>query len=195
MKRGKRRRLSKAERWAIAAGAPLADYRGDGLDHLHPNHADDCLRDALSGGWGIDDTASARETLDWLQNEGHEEDFQARRAGKATSDNAVRDRFVAENPELSTIRAWDLGRVSCVARWAYALRYLEEQEAWERIFRAAQAAQEEFASWRDYIDNYDAGHDFWADGEMDANQQKTLKRLRNTVKGPLAKLPWDEDLT
>ncbi|TAH53369.1 MAG: DUF1266 domain-containing protein [Treponema sp.] len=60
-----------------------------------------------------------------------------------------------------TIKAWDLGRLINVTRWAYAAGYITENEAWERILGMADELFALYASWEDYFAAYAAGRGFF----------------------------------
>lgn len=167
-------------------------YYGDGLEHLYPNHAKRCLSRYLSEGWEVENRRQTEDLLAWLLEEGHEAEFQARRAGARTSSHPARDAFVADQPDLSTIRAWDLSRLASVARWSYGMGYLKEDETWSWLFRAARAAQAEFGSWEDFVANYQAGFEYWAEGPADA---VALDSFRAILEGPLSQLPWQQELS
>lgn len=167
---------------------------GDGLDQLYPNHDDSCLEYFLADGWGVHGPGDAHRVLRWLLEEGHEQEFQARRSGTSTA-HPARDAFVAAHPDVTTIRAWDLGRLPCVARWAYAFGYLEEDEAWDWVFRGARVVQAEFGSWQEFLRSYRAGNEYWSEDTYAADEVDALRDLLEPTKGALAKLPWDQDLS
>lgn len=53
--------------------------------------------------------------------------------------------------QVNTIAAWDFERVINIARWSYIVGYLTEDQAWNYIERAANAASPIFQSWNEYF--------------------------------------------
>jgi len=51
---------------------------------------------------------------------------------------------------ISSLAAWDYGRVAFVARYSVAAGFLEEEEAWEYIKIAADRASELYTDWREF---------------------------------------------
>lgn len=49
-----------------------------------------------------------------------------------------------------TVIAWDLVRIANLGRWALHSGYLSEEEMWQVMQVAADAAREHFASWEEY---------------------------------------------
>ena len=51
---------------------------------------------------------------------------------------------------IPTLAAWDFGRTAIIARYGVAAGYLEENEAWEYLKKAADNAAEIYSDWREY---------------------------------------------
>lgn len=64
-----------------------------------------------------------------------------------------------------SIKAWDLGRLINVTRWAYAAGYISETEAWERILGMADELFALYGSWDDYFAAYATGRGFFGADE------------------------------
>jgi len=87
----------------------------------------------------------------------------------AKEDEAINDYYKARNDliykhytndEISAIsrfEAWDLGRVVFIARSSVCLGYLDENEVWPYIKKAADKASEIYSSWKEYLAAYYLG--------------------------------------
>jgi len=52
--------------------------------------------------------------------------------------------------DIPTLVAWDYGRVAIIARYGVQAGFLEEDEVWDYLKRAADSAAENYDSWREY---------------------------------------------
>ncbi|MEV0357330.1 DUF1266 domain-containing protein [Nocardia sp. NPDC050697] len=64
-------------------------------------------------------------------------------------------------PVATCIHAWDLARVTAVARMAFTAGYLEADVAWSYMARALPLAQRKYRNWRQFGDAYLAGWTYW----------------------------------
>ncbi len=173
--------LNPAYRWALAAGGMLSHVNGENMTCLSNATCRDCQRISLEKGWGINSRSKAFEILDWLKEEGHRAGYRPRNA-------------------QDTIEGWDLGRIVNVSRWAVSGEYLSEKEAWARILDAASSVQRSFSSWKDFLDSYSRGFQFWSEsggeealgeGQWTAEVQQWLL---NDPASPCLKLGWETPL-
>ena len=166
--------LTDNQRWALAAAAQLTAINGDSHDTLNPNPVKDSSDwgVALAHWWEVNDHEEAVEQLQSLKQSGHRVEF----------------REVLDHDVL----AWDLVRLINVARWAYASRYLKEDEAWSYILDAATELHRTYGSWEQLANDYVLGHDVWA-GETDARFNKVTAELLDTDNplSPWNRVAWD----
>ena len=92
-----------------------------------------------------------------------------------------------------SLRAWDLGRLVSVSRWAYAALYITEEEAWNAIFPIAKTIRELYHSREDFLVSYLGGRGFY--GAEDP--QTYMKSGADLIDRELYRwdsriqLPWD----
>ena len=66
-----------------------------------------------------------------------------------------------------TAIAWDLVRIANLGRWAFHAGYLSEEEMWQMMHVAADAARGHFASWEEYGRSFAFGRGVWHGNEDD----------------------------
>ena len=66
-----------------------------------------------------------------------------------------------------TAIAWDLVRIANLGRWAFHAGYLSEEEMWQVMQVAADAARGHFASWEEYGRSFAFGRGVWHGDEDD----------------------------
>jgi len=79
---------------------------------------------------------------------------------------------------IPTLAAWDYGRVAIIARYGVAAGYLEEEEAWEHLRKAANYAADTYSSWREYTAAHILGRAI-AFGNSSTDFRDTLNFLLN----------------
>ncbi|HWU44455.1 MAG TPA: DUF1266 domain-containing protein [Bdellovibrio sp.] len=82
------------------------------------------------------------------------------------------NRFVGE----CGILGWDLARLVHLARLCYVVGYLDNNEAWNEILKAAPLAVDQFKDWKEFALSFIIGRTFWA-GEEDPKVKKICERL------------------
>lgn len=175
--------LTKEESQMLAFGGILATRNEDPSLTLASNNPDS--KGSLADYWEVTDAASAKETLDWLINEGHrtdgnevlmilkngeESDYDLGDNVKAQFDacNAMFEEMGISQEtveKVKTIGAWDYDRIVNVARWSYDAEYLTEQEAWDYIKKAKELAIDDHASWEEYFVANTYGRSIAYDGD------------------------------
>jgi Protein of unknown function (DUF1266) len=167
--------LTMNQRWALAVAAQLTAVNGDSHDTLNPDPVKDSADwgVALNQWWDVSDHEEATEQLQSLKNGGHRVQF----------------RQVLDHDVL----AWDLVRLINVARWGYAARYLQEDEAWSYILDAAAQLHGAYGSWEELAQDYVLGHDVWA-GEPDEQFNRVTAELLDTDNpgSPWNRVAWND---
>ncbi len=94
-----------------------------------------------------------------------------------------------------SLRAWDLGRLISVTRWAYAAGYITEDEAWQRILPIAQSIYETYASREDFLVSYAGGRGFFGADDAPRYVQAMVKIYSEEMGKPSSRqhLPWDAE--
>ncbi len=201
--------LSPVQIWALAAGANLTRTRGDRLDRLELGCSVEKARESLSTWWDVNGPEDVHLTLGWLRHEGHsdelqrvlqtlaavpESDFEAFLAAQSKS-MQHRYRFAHDHRaefKNGTLEAWDMVRMSFVARASYTAGWLDEAAAWEAVLEAARRMQRSHTSWVDLSQCYLLGRRYWAGG--DPEQQKNFDKfgswLEQSSKSPWHALDW-----
>jgi hypothetical protein len=174
---------------AMSLGAFLAwanDYPVNAL--LKPQQTIDV--DGLAGSWGITDSDSAEETLEWLLTEGHRVywgDTLAVYRGQSGADEDSRAlafaqnlkealprilhyRLIASEADLFSQRvdAWDYGRVVFVASESHYLGYLTQEQAMSYILRALYQITKVYGTWIEYARSYLLGRLMWGGARSDS---------------------------
>lgn len=159
----------------------------------------------LSEIWGITNKEETFETIGWLLNSGHTEEYLNYQNGKnyeefITENSDEEDVEIAKNgfefaqffkdklPE-NIILGWDYGRASMICRWAYFLGYISEEETWEILDHIASVMISNFKSWKEYGISYIIGGLFWT---YRKDPEGVYDRYQETV-GALEGLLNDED--
>jgi hypothetical protein len=201
----RRRELSPAERWAVAAAANLARVNSSSLVSLHTTKLPMTNRHILRNWWNVHDAVSLESTLAWLKNEGHRTGFQAMHqalagvAGPAELEGADPDErallaFVHANHarfKNGDIVAWDFTRVINVARWGFSAGYISEGRAWSHALEAARVLQREYDSWAELSDNFFLGRRFWSlDEPMQEQFNEAAHWLQTDPASPWQQLAW-----
>ena len=161
-------RLTAEQCRLMAFAAPLLVYNDEAVDAVESEVLPETYRAQLQSWWNITDRDSTLGIVQWLLHEGHHADADATlvlmRGGqphtgdpeeKAEDVQAIA-KFMVENGYCTagtlpqTVIAWDLVRIANLGRWAFHAGYLSEEEMWQVMQVAADAAREHFASWEEY---------------------------------------------
>ena len=90
--------------------------------------------------------------------------------------------------------AWDMARLVAVAGWSARGGFLEEDEAWIWIMRAARRVQAAYASWRELGEHYVLGLAYWRPDRV-GDAPAIVERLLANEKSPWRTLDWKTDLS
>jgi hypothetical protein len=150
--------------WALGTSAILNQMDGDRFDLLAGSDNPDTLhqrRDSLDRVWGIDSKEQLIETIDSL---------------------------LAGDADQMQI-GWNYPRAVNLARWGYAVGYLQEDEAWRIILPAAQRLQQTFGSWQEMGQAYLDARQKWFANRLDDRRRTdyAYRALLFNASGPWRK--------
>lgn len=178
-------RLTAEQRRLMAFAAPLLVYNDEAVDAVESEILPETYRSQLQSWWSITDRDSTLGIVRWLLHEGHHADADAALAlmcgdqpEAGDSEEKVEDvqlivEWMIENGCCTaetlprTVIAWDLVRIANLGRWALHAGYLSEEEMWQVMQVAADAAREHFASWEEYGRSFAFGRGVWHGDEED----------------------------
>ena len=180
---GSKSSLTEDQQNMLIYGGILGSRNEDTFTELDGYYPD--VESMLEEYWSVTDTATAKETLDWLVNEGHridgnefltvlkkgeENQYEDMDDVKKLYDDCnkmLTEIGVSEETlkKVNTIGAWDYDRLVNVARWSYSAGYITEEEAWSYIQKAREMAQTEFSSWDEYLASNVYGRSISYDGD------------------------------
>lgn len=208
--------------WALGASAVLTERNHYHHDYLgyYPALTEmriEGMKEVLDRWWGINSREDLFKDLVWIDNGGHRKRFEKVGAYvESLSEDEYQqllEDFDNDKEKLQEIKiakkyyarlgdkgllGWDYSRDICLCRWGYAVGYISEEEAWQRIMAVAQILQEKFDSWEDLGRNFLIGRQFWSykytkkKGHL---YEDTFQRLLDMPTSPWNKYPWDLDLT
>ena len=91
-----------------------------------------------------------------------------------------------------TALAWDLVRVVNLGRWAYLCRYISEEEMWQVMRTAADAAHKHFSSWKEYGLSFVFGRGVWHGNPEDSETAyEIVSALLEKDESPWKQLAWE----
>lgn len=212
--------LSLADRFALSLSAILFELNGSEHDWLEgdtprkPWLRVECEK-VLEESWEISSIKDLKDTVQWLETEGHGAKFESLRnalgAVGGDRDAAFEAIAAASGDELDSeacadlrrqlelvstaldsvphLLAWDLGRAVALLRWAAGAGLLTPSEAWRRIRALAPRAQEAFGSWHAFADNYLLGLRFWNGDEEIASD--CLEAIQSLLDATNSDSPWN----
>lgn len=207
--------------WALATCAVLTESNNRRHDLLggceRTPEEIKVWQDSLSKWWGDNNRADLLETLNWIEEGGHRQEFDemARTLSNATPVQFAKIKAqVPGNPALSnkvaivmkyksefgakSIIAWDYDRYVSLCGWGYIAGYLSEDEAWRRVMPVARLLQKTFTSWEDLGNNHVVGREFWSlkhTQERGDRTRQCLAKLLSDPSSPWVKIRWDLDLS
>ena len=179
-------KLDTAQLRLLAFGAPMLVYNDENVDSIAcPEEDVESIRSTIESWWNVTDRKSTLEIVKWLLEEGHHAEAdkaleKVRKLGLGNISQEERDdeeskmgdvcliaECMRENgwcPEgkmPGSVIAWDLVRVENLGRWAYLCGYVNEDEMWQIMQVAADAALEHFSSWEEYGASFIMGRGVW----------------------------------
>ena len=203
-------RLTAEQMRLMAFAAPLLIYNDEEVDAVESEVLPETYRAQLQSWWNITDRESTLEIVRWLLLEGHHADADAALAlmrgdqpeagdpeEKAEDVQSIAE-FMVENGYCTaetlprTVIAWDLVRIANLGRWALHAGYLSEEEMWQVMQVAADAARGHFASWEEYGRSFAMGRGVWHGDEEDCQTAwEIVTALLEEETSPWRQIAWN----
>lgn len=203
-------RLTAEQRRLMAFAAPLLIYNDEAVDAVESEVLPETYRAQLQSWWNITDRDSTLGIVQWLLHEGHHADADAALAlmcggqpdagdpEEKAEDVQLIAEFMIENGYCraetlpQTAIAWDLVRIANLGRWALHAGYLSEEEMWQVMQVAADAAREYFSSWEEYGRSFAFGRGVWHGDEEDCQTAwEIVSALLEEETSPWRQIPWN----
>ncbi len=206
------KRLSPAQRWALAASGNLGATWSDVFDRLRLRFSKRELRRMLRDSWSVHSAEEARDMLAWLANEGHSAEFRVFHRELSRLGPGELEPWLATQPEdrRGSLRwlhanlglfkdgdlvAWDMERLINLARAIYTVGWIDEATAWQHIAFGARRLQTAYGSWYEMSDNYLAGRIWWGGDEAsNPRYREAANQMLTRWTSPWIKLPWSTSL-
>lgn len=90
--------------------------------------------------------------------------------------------------------AWDYLRYISLTREGYLAEYIDEPEAWNQIFSAAQILQSRYDSWVEMSKAFTISREFWSFSETKRDgivYKRSLRQLQEDEKSPWNSIAWE----
>jgi hypothetical protein len=104
------------------------------------------------------------------------------------------DGLLADDAIIRTVKAWDYGRASCMARWGVSTRLGTLQEAEAAVHRAGRLVHSTYTSWADFSASYALGRCLHFDegtfGDYYEGVLHTHRLLTTDPTSPWLNIPW-----
>lgn len=149
--------LTEAQKRVLAFGAILSYFRGEKLLDIKPNKNLDQYAYGLREQWEISNPEEAKETLDNLLQLKRSSEFESFLLQPSAELSQIQKDIVkglgierAAAEQVKSAYAWDVCRAVSLAKWCYWCGYLNEEETWSTMERAAETAKQHGNSWTDY---------------------------------------------
>lgn len=132
------------------------------------------LRHIVSRDWDLGSAADARQRLDDLCEVGHRATLQPQLAQNEAHWRTEFDKypFLRDKP-VTSVAAWDYGRIAALAYWCLMLGYLDSTAAFRYMDRATQESLARFSSWQEFAVSYLAGRLMWAPTDTERQEAYT----------------------
>ena len=104
--------------------------------------------------------------------------------------------IVANGHPTTPIAAWDYARYINLCDFGYRVKFLTEQEAWDRIEPMARLIQARYHSWAEFAADYIRGREFWSLAAMrdDGPEMRKIAEHLQGKDGLWTSIPWEESL-
>ncbi len=201
------------EKFEIMLSGILSYINGHDNDTLdveeHNEFFHERINYILTEFWGIENKDDVYNTISWLLNEGHTDEYLGY-ANADTVDELIDEDMDEEEIEIvkngfefakyfkdklpeNIILGWDYGRAAAIVRWSYFMNYISEEEAWEILDKIAGVMIGAFNSWKEFGISYIVGGLFWT---YRKDPSETYSRYYETVEaleGLLTETGEEED--
>lgn len=169
----------------LALGAPILVYNGERVNTIACESELETVRNTLESWWDVTDHDSTFHIAKWLLDEGYHADadnllqslgsegLKHLLANGAEDENEtaeevrlimltmLENEYCTEENLPKSALAWDLVRMVNLARWSHLCDYISEEEMWQIMQAASDAAHEHFASWEEYGLSFIFGRGVW----------------------------------
>lgn len=195
--------LSDTLRWINASCAIVIRLNGGDLDIItgfEPNiMITSGMKTMLERDWDVTDADSLYDTIDWLMNEGHNQDglsyleslnlsggsreeiLASLQAEGASEEDITEIMAVYDAKSLygdAAISGWDYSRAMSMLGWGYLAEYLTYEEAMDKSLELAQIIQPKFESWNDYNESYFYGYSYWSGNSREDTSSNAYQRYQ-----------------
>ena len=201
------------EKFEIMLSGILSYINGHDNDTLdveeHNEFFHDRINYILTEFWGIENKDDVYNTIAWLLNEGHTDEYLGY-ADAETINELINEDMDEEEIEIvkngfeftkyfkdklpkNIMLGWDYGRAAAIVRWSYFMNYISEEEAWEILDKIAGVMIGTFNSWKEFGISYIVGGLFWT---YRKDPSETYSRYYETVEaleGLLTETDEEED--
>lgn len=201
------------EKFEIMLSGILSYINGHDNDTLdveeHNEFFHERINYILTEFWGIENKDDVYNTISWLLNEGHTDEYLGY-ANADTIDELINEDMDEEEIEIvkngfefakyfkdklpeNIMLGWDYGRAAAIVRWSYFMNYINEEEAWEILNKIASVMIGAFNSWKEFGISYIVGGLFWT---YRKDPSETYSRYYETVEaleGLLTETDDEED--
>ena len=201
------------EKFEIMLSGILSYINGHDNDTLdveeHNEFFHERINYILTEFWGIENKDDVYNTVAWLLNEGHTDEYLGY-ANADTVDELIDEDMDEEEIEIAKngfeftkyfkdklpeniMLGWDYGRAAAIVRWSYFMNYINEEEAWEILDKIASVMISSFNSWKEFGISYIVGGLFWT---YRKDPSETYSRYYETVEaleGLLTETGEEED--
>ena len=195
--------LSDTLRWFNACYAVIIEQNGGNVELAAGFEANsfykELLASVLERDWGITDRKSLEESVHGLMSDGHNQsaldELAQTGADMMNRDDLVtameKSGFAAED-KISLLAAydakaaygehaiagWDVSRVMQLIGWGYLAGYYTYEEAMDESMETAQAIQQMFGSWEDFLNSYLYGYSYWCGEDLADTSSRAYGRLQ-----------------
>lgn len=201
------------EKFEIMLSGILSYINGHDNDTLdveeHNEFFHDRINYILTEFWGIENKDDVYNTIAWLLNEGHTDEYLGY-ADAETINELINEDMDEEEIEIvkngfeftkyfkdklpeNIMLGWDYGRAAAIVRWSYFMNYISEEEAWEILDKIVGVMIGAFNSWKEFGISYIVGGLFWT---YRKDPSETYSRYYETVEaleGLLTETDEEED--
>ena len=201
------------EKFEIMLSGILSYINGHDNDTLdveeHNEFFHDRINYILTEFWGIENKDDVYNTIAWLLNEGHTDEYLGY-ANAETINELINEDMDEEEIEIvkngfeftkyfkdklpkNIMLGWDYERAAAIVRWSYFMNYISEEEAWEILDKIAGVMIGTFNSWKEFGISYIVGGLFWT---YRKDPSETYSRYYETVEaleGLLTETGEEED--
>ena len=202
----------------LALGAPILVYNGERVNTIACESELETVRNTLESWWDVTDHDSTFHIAEWLLKEGHHADADnllqsigseglerfLEDGGEMTKDGGetgkdvrlimltmLENEYCTEEELPRTALAWDLVRMVNLARWACLCGYISEEEMWQIMRTASDAAHKRFASWNEYGLSFIFGRGVWHGNPEDSETaSEIVSVLLEKDESPWKQLAW-----